>query len=178
MPSAQKTKSTKKAINTAIKVTKKNSSSKSRITARAVRQPTGFVTYYGDTLGLVVKTKADLIEQIRGGLKVTAFAQLAHVLNLSDSELANFVNIPTRTLNRRKKAGRLEANESDRLVRVASLFAQAVELFEGDNNRAAEWFRTSKKALGGASPLEFSDTEIGVKEVEGLIGRLEYGVFS
>ena len=33
-----------------------------------------------------------------------------------------------------------------------------------------------KRALGGATPLGFARTEPGVREVEDLLGRIEYGI--
>jgi uncharacterized protein (DUF2384 family) len=35
-----------------------------------------------------------------------------------------------------------------------------------------------RKAFGNQSPLDYSRTELGAREVENLIGRLEHGVFS
>jgi len=43
---------------------------------------------------------------------------------------------------------------------------------------AAHWLHTPKRALGGAAPIEYADTEPGVREIQDLIGRLEHGVFS
>jgi hypothetical protein len=40
------------------------------------------------------------------------------------------------------------------------------------------WFTSPKIPLDGKTPLECADTEIGAKEVEDLLGRLEHGVFS
>jgi putative toxin-antitoxin system antitoxin component (TIGR02293 family) len=40
------------------------------------------------------------------------------------------------------------------------------------------WLKSPQKALGGKTPLEYSDTEPGAREVEDLLGRLEHGVFS
>jgi putative toxin-antitoxin system antitoxin component (TIGR02293 family) len=34
------------------------------------------------------------------------------------------------------------------------------------------------KELGDESPLDFTRTEIGARDVEDLIGRLEHGVFT
>ena len=59
---------------------------------------------------------------------------------------------------------------------VASLFEQAVDLFEGDAAAARRWLAAPNRALGGESPLSFAETEPGVREVERLIGRLEHGV--
>jgi len=32
--------------------------------------------------------------------------------------------------------------------------------------------------LGGETPLEYAETEVGAREVEDLLGRIEYGVYS
>ncbi|MDQ3459226.1 MAG: MbcA/ParS/Xre antitoxin family protein [Deinococcota bacterium] len=43
---------------------------------------------------------------------------------------------------------------------------------------AADWLRSENLSLGGRTPLEYADTEIGAREVENLLGRIEYGVYS
>ena len=37
---------------------------------------------------------------------------------------------------------------------------------------------TPQRALGGAIPLDIAKTEVGAREVEQIIGRLEQGVFT
>jgi putative toxin-antitoxin system antitoxin component (TIGR02293 family) len=80
------------------------------------------------------------------------------------------------TLRRRKLDGRLRADESDRLVRLARIFDQAFDLFAGNAEQARGWLTSSQPALHGATPLEYAATEIGAREVESLIGRLEHGI--
>jgi len=41
-----------------------------------------------------------------------------------------------------------------------------------------QWLKMPAKALGGKTPLEYADTEPGTQEVEDLLVRIEYGVFS
>jgi putative toxin-antitoxin system antitoxin component (TIGR02293 family) len=86
--------------------------------------------------------------------------------------------IPERTLARRKTAGKLAPDESERLLRIANLFEKCVELFEGDVTAAVNWLTSPKKALNQERPLMYARTEFGAREVEDLIGRLEHGVFS
>jgi putative toxin-antitoxin system antitoxin component (TIGR02293 family) len=92
--------------------------------------------------------------------------------------IASVLGIPERTMARRKATGRFSPVESERLLRVATVFEKAVELFEGDVPGAATWLTGPKAALGRQTPLAYSRTELGAREVESLIGRLEYGVFS
>jgi putative toxin-antitoxin system antitoxin component (TIGR02293 family) len=97
---------------------------------------------------------------------------------LALSLLASILGIPERTLARRKTAGKLAPDESERLLRVSNLFEKCVELFEGDVTAAVNWLTTPKKALNQERPLMYARTEFGAREVEDLIGRLEHGVFS
>ena len=76
-----------------------------------------------------------------------------------------------------RKEGKLQQDESERLLRIGLLFERAKEVL-GGTDRARIWFKSPKKALGGITPLEYSDTEPGAREVEHLLGRLEQGVFS
>jgi putative toxin-antitoxin system antitoxin component (TIGR02293 family) len=81
-------------------------------------------------------------------------------------------------LARRRVSGRLGPDESERLVRVAGVYERAVQLFEGDARAALTWLTTPKEALGKRMPLEYARFDLGAREVEGLIGQLEQGVFS
>lgn len=132
----------------------------------------------GHSLGLKAKSRKVFISEIKKGLKVSQFIHLSKEINIQERELAKFASIPLRTLARRKEAGRLSSDESDRIARISMLFDETINLFEGDQAKASAWFLSPKKALGGSSPIEFSDTEPGTQEVRDLIGRIEHGVFS
>jgi len=96
---------------------------------------------------------------------------------MSEEELAPLLGISRATLHRRKKVGRLEPPESERLVRFARLLARATAVLESEA-AAREWLKQPALAFLGESPLSFADTEVGAREVEALLGRLEYGVFT
>jgi len=133
---------------------------------------------YVALLGLRSFDTRRLVKRLEDGLSFAAFERLRSGLDLSARELAELILISPRTLARRKEQGRLRPDESDRLVRVARIFGAAIDLFEGDAAAARMWLGTSNTALGGASPLEMVTSEVGAREVDGLIGRLEHGVFS
>ncbi len=118
-----------------------------------------------------------VIGRIRRGLPMAEFRTLADWLQVTDEELAPLLGISRATLHRRRKAGSLEAPESEKLVRFARLLSRAGEVFESED-AAREWLKSPAYAFGGESPLSFADTEIGAREVEALLGRLEHGVFS
>ncbi len=66
---------------------------------------------------------------------------------------------------------------SDRLCRVASTLSQVVEVL-GSIDKARVWLKSPNRALGSEMPLDLLDTEIGPRQVEEVLLRLNYGIFS
>lgn len=131
---------------------------------------------YVSLLGLRTYETAQLHSRVREGLSYEAFERLRRVLGFPTSRAAEILQIPSRTLARRKDAKRFEPEESDRLIRLSRLVGLALQLFEGDLEEMRSWLTTPHGALADQTPLEFSTTEIGAREVENLIGRLEHGI--
>jgi putative toxin-antitoxin system antitoxin component (TIGR02293 family) len=126
----------------------------------------------------IIKKPDDLAQLVREGLPATSLSFLAQKLDLGSTTLSRKLGIPPRTLTRRlSKGSRLTAAESDRTVRLARVFADAVEMI-GDENKAAEWLQTPNRALGGERPLDQLDTDVGARTVEDILGRIAYGVYS
>ena len=133
---------------------------------------------YLSLLGLRSFDTAALMKRLDEGLSYAAFERLKRQLKVSSQELADAAMITQRTLARRKKAGRMQTAESDRLVRLARVFSGAIALFEGDADGAQAWMMRPNRALGGPSPFEMAKTGVGAREVENLIGRIQHGVIS
>jgi putative toxin-antitoxin system antitoxin component (TIGR02293 family) len=131
---------------------------------------------YVALLGLRSYEPLRIVASVRKGLPYSALLRLQRNTGLSASVLAEVAQIPARTLARRKQLGKLDPDESDRLVRVARVFGRAFELFEGDVRIARDWLSTPQIALGGRAPLELAKTDVGAREVENLVGRLEHGI--
>jgi putative toxin-antitoxin system antitoxin component (TIGR02293 family) len=118
-----------------------------------------------------------LIEALRVGLPVQELIELQANLKVPMEKLVPRLGISKATLHRRKATGRLDPAESDRVVRFARLMGKAVEVMESDDN-ARQWLTSPQFGLGGAVPLDYADTEVGAREVEDLLGRIEHGVYS
>lgn len=118
-----------------------------------------------------------LVDALRTGLPADRFDVLADALSLSDARVAGYLGIPTSTLARRRKAGRLAQVESERAYRVARLFERAVDVF-GSPEAARAWLTQPQYVFGGEVPLRFADTDPGALEVERALGRIEHGVFA
>ncbi|MCX6026476.1 MAG: DUF2384 domain-containing protein [Chloroflexi bacterium] len=133
---------------------------------------------YAAKIGLRVSDTQDLIHRVEQGFSYQAFEKMRGLLDLSASELTMLLQIPQRTLTRRRQAGKFAPDESERILRLSRVLDAAVELFEGDRRAAVEWLQSPNRAIGGEAPLEMARTEIGAREVESVIGRLEHGVSS
>ena len=129
-------------------------------------------------LGRPMQQGGALAGLVREGLPVEALFLLADRMNLRQAEISEKVGIPLRTLTRRlAQHARLTAAESDRTVRLAQVFATAAETL-GSEEKAAQWLKTPNRALRGGRPLDQLDTDPGVREVEDVLGRISYGVYS
>jgi putative toxin-antitoxin system antitoxin component (TIGR02293 family) len=115
---------------------------------------------------------------VRAGFPFGRLARFQKATALSWEKVARFIGIPQRTLSRRQSEGRLQPGESDRVWRASAIFDMALDLFEGNVAATRQWLLTPQTALGGEIPLDFASTEVGAREVENLIGRLEHGVFA
>ena len=141
----------------------------------------GVVRYWvigpSDKLAARAFTPSRLIKTLKAGLPFAELDDLRSNLDLPMDKLAPMLGISKATLHRRKNAGRLDAAESDRVARFARLLGRAAAVMESLEN-GRHWLASPQVGLGGAVPLEYSETEIGAREVEDLLGRIEYGVYS
>ena len=123
------------------------------------------------------KHPTELIRQIQKGLRFSELETLQNSIDLPFEQLAAKLSISRSTLQRRKAAGRLSPDESDKVMRYSRLLQQAVDFF-GDIEKARAWLKHPQYGLGGAVPLDYARTETGAREVENLLGQMKYGVYS
>ena len=119
---------------------------------------------------------AELRMAVRQGLPFSALEALTRQLEISPQQCSTVLGIPPRTMARRKEARQLNAQESDRLYRVARTASQAMDVL-GSLDKARLWLKTPNRALGCDRPLDLLDTEIGARQVEEVLLRLNYGIF-
>src|SRR3954469_22312373 len=76
--------------------------------------------------GRAVPTSTELRACIKQGLPYRSLESVRERLGLSVPEAAQVLHMPTRTMARRRQTRRLDADESDRLYRIARVAGQAV----------------------------------------------------
>jgi len=123
------------------------------------------------------KHPTELIRQIQKGLRFSELETLQNSIDLPFEQLAAKLAISRSTLQRRKAAGRLSPDESDKVMRLSRLLEHATNVF-GDIERARAWLKFPQRGLGGAIPLDYAETEVGAREVDDLLGRIKYSVYT
>jgi putative toxin-antitoxin system antitoxin component (TIGR02293 family) len=120
---------------------------------------------------------AEAVERVKQGLPFAELETLRSEIDESLDSLARQLSISRSTLQRRRAERRLLPQESDRVMRFWRLLQHATKIF-GDAARARQWLKFPQRGLGGAVPLDYASTEVGAREVENLLGRIDYGVYS
>jgi putative toxin-antitoxin system antitoxin component (TIGR02293 family) len=133
--------------------------------------------FFGRSAGIRARGNADVLTVLKKGLPLGHFEKLRKTMGLTSIELARVARISLRTLHRRKAGGRIHPEESERIFRIACVFDKAIDVL-GSEESARKWFRTPLRALSMKAPLEYSDMELGLREIEHVLGRIEHGVFS
>ena len=119
----------------------------------------------------------EMLDLVRKGLPYAALEALVRVLSVRAAEVTRLLGVAPRTLARRKVARRLAPAESDRLYRLAYVTLLAADIL-GSVDKAKGWLTQPNRALGDAPPLGLLDTEIGERQVEEVLERINHGIFS
>jgi putative toxin-antitoxin system antitoxin component (TIGR02293 family) len=148
------------------------------VSARAQNSLSRLLDYLGGraVFRTTIRTRLDLVPLVRAGLPYAALEAVGSRLHVTPEAAATSLLLPLRTLARRKTDGKLDAYESERVVRLADVAARAGEVLGEDN--VARWLMERNQALGGAPPIEMLDTDLGCEAVKDILGRIEHGVFS
>lgn len=124
-----------------------------------------------------VSSTLQMRELVRSGLPYSALESVLDVLGMQSKQIVELLGIAPRTLARRKEARQLNALESDRLYRIASVLHLASEVL-GSIDKGRKWLSRPNRALAQAEPLSLLDTEIGRRQVEDVLNRINFGIYS
>jgi putative toxin-antitoxin system antitoxin component (TIGR02293 family) len=122
--------------------------------------------------GAVLNANLDLVRATREGLPVETAVRLVQLI--LDFSADRFGRAMVATAS---KPGRLTHEQSDVVVRTATVLAHAIDVL-GDTGKAVHWLTTQNRALGGEIPITLLDTSAGAHEAEAVLERIEYGVYS
>jgi uncharacterized protein (DUF2384 family) len=149
-------------------------------------------------LGASVKSNLDLARATRQGLPAETAVQLVDAILLHAPDgVSEAIGLramgplgalidslrhpakPSKTggANADASPGRLTPEQSDMVIRTARTLAKAIDILD-DRDKAAHWLTAPNRAMGGEIPITLLDTSAGTHEVEALLDRIEYGVYS
>lgn len=112
---------------------------------------------------------------LKKGISVHVIVRLEKEGILDKSDIGMF--IPQRTLERRLQENQtLKLHEADGILRLVRVLEHAFRVFE-DTNLAEEWMRSPNPELGDEIPIRMTRTDMGAREVEAVLTRIEHGVF-
>jgi putative toxin-antitoxin system antitoxin component (TIGR02293 family) len=126
-------------------------------------------------LGKAVTSIEDLEEIVGEGLPKTALRVTVRRVFLLAREANRYLYriVPEATYKRR--TGKLRVVESERTERLARVIAAAEAVWD-DQNHAREWLTRPHPELGDRAPIDCALTELGARQVESLLDRLQYGL--
>lgn len=126
-------------------------------------------------LDLATPSPYQVAEELRAGLPVSAVEALAKLMAPHDASFKYRI-VPKATLARRKRSvsGRLTLEESERLMRYASVWSLAMEVWKNEGD-ARQFLWRPHMLLRKQKPIDAADTAIGASEVERILGSLLYG---
>jgi putative toxin-antitoxin system antitoxin component (TIGR02293 family) len=128
-----------------------------------------------EAIGVRVRSEGEMERLLRQGLPVSVLGNFRENWGFTVMELAGSLAIPKSTLMRMlERRQRMASGDSDRVYRLASILALAEQAI-GDRKKAQRWLRQTNQVLGSQTPLHALETEIGVRRVEQILGRIAYG---
>jgi putative toxin-antitoxin system antitoxin component (TIGR02293 family) len=128
-----------------------------------------------EAIGVKARLESEMERLLREGLPASVLTTFRDNWNFTVMELAATLAIPKSTLMRMlERRSRMAPRDSDRVYRLAAILALAEEAI-GDRKKAQRWLRQTNEVLGNQTPLRTLETEIGVRRVEQILGRIAYG---
>jgi putative toxin-antitoxin system antitoxin component (TIGR02293 family) len=131
-----------------------------------------------DLLGMKprkAETTLTLAYSVQKGLPVSALDKFADRVSPQDARRFSYRVVPKPTLERRRKGKQpLSTEESDRLARIAKVFAFGLEVFR-DEAKVRSFLDRPHPMLDDKAPLEIAlATGPGADAVINLLGRAAY----
>jgi putative toxin-antitoxin system antitoxin component (TIGR02293 family) len=114
----------------------------------------------------------------RRGVTPLLFNGVAEAYNLSNKELAELLDISTRSIERYLKAGKtIRGLVAQRLITLSELYMNGLNTF-GTSAKFLKWLNASIPALGNQTPKSFLDTQHGINLLVQELGRIRHGIFA
>ena len=123
-----------------------------------------------------VNSMADLAEVAQKGLPKQSMRSLMDIMRLKPQDMAGFLNVTLRNLQRYKDEDLLSSAVSDHLIQLAMLFELGRSVMGSED--FLEWLSEPCAALESKRPGEMLKTTTGINTVKNELYRIEHAVFA
>ncbi len=117
-----------------------------------------------------------VLDKLENGISVNVIDKIASYLGISSNELIVNLKISRSTWHRRKKAGKLDFNLSDKILQLSKLLEYAENIF-GNKEKVSLWFKVPSVVFENHRPIEFIGSLSGINLINDELIRIEHGVF-
>jgi len=140
----------------------------------------GFIGLLGgkDVVGMPINSDFDVITLSNEGITKRSVESLVSYLGISKKAFAeNILDTSVKTIERKKDTDKLGKQASSMVIEIAKVMEHALDVFE-DEEKVKGWLNSPIWALRYQKPIDLMDTSTGLKMVDNILGRIEYGVYS
>ena len=133
----------------------------------------------GDMVSIIRVARKSPVQQIKAihqGVPATTLKTMAQYLGLPGIELAKSLRIEPRTLRNRVAAGKLNAAESEKSLRLARVIAKCRQVVVNED-KAKAWVVSPNVSLGGKRPIDLLETDVGAEQVQNVLQAIEWGIY-
>ena len=120
------------------------------------------------------KAKAVLASE---GIQKISFEHFKKAAGFDYDEMAWLIGVARNTLINKKGAERFDISISEKIISLAELFTHGIDVF-GSMDSFKNWLVQPNRALGMVTPFSLLCSQYGRNEVDTILGRIEWGVYS
>ncbi|HEY8928885.1 MAG TPA: antitoxin Xre/MbcA/ParS toxin-binding domain-containing protein [Mucilaginibacter sp.] len=125
-----------------------------------------------------IGSEFDLINISNLGItKASLDALISHLGVSKKSFSENVLDTSVKTLERKKSTDRLDKRTSSLVIEIAKVVEHAFDVFENED-KVKSWLNYPNRALNNIKPIDLFYIPTGLKMVNDILGRIEYGVYS
>ncbi|WKN46069.1 type II RES/Xre toxin-antitoxin system antitoxin [Tunicatimonas pelagia] len=117
------------------------------------------------------------MQMVEQGLTKAALLSLKEAVGLNWQQLAEILHVTARTLQRYQTNQVFPSALTERLLRLADVYAKGYEVFE-DRAMFQQWMQEPVPALGNVVPLSLLHSIYGTDKIMQELGRIEHGILA
>lgn len=113
----------------------------------------------------------------QSGISKLSFEHFKLRTGLDYNQLAWLLSVARNTLINKKGEDVFDVTISEKLISLAEVYTHGFDVF-GSEDGFIEWLNHPNRALGMVTPFSLLQTQYGRQEVQNILGRIEWGVYS